>query len=102
MKHDDQTSVLYGGNKVRKLEYLIVAARAREARRIVTFGAAGSHHVLATTVHASSAGFRTAAVLTPQPRTDHAVRNLRAGLALGSKRFRHAPSRAFPCSWRAG
>jgi 1-aminocyclopropane-1-carboxylate deaminase/D-cysteine desulfhydrase-like pyridoxal-dependent ACC family enzyme len=83
VKRDDLTSDIYGGNKVRKLEHILESARARGARRIVTFGTAGSHQALATTVHGRRAGFEVAAILTPQPRTDYAVGNLRAGLALG-------------------
>jgi 1-aminocyclopropane-1-carboxylate deaminase/D-cysteine desulfhydrase-like pyridoxal-dependent ACC family enzyme len=83
IKRDDLTNRVYGGNKVRKLERILERARERAARRIVTFGAAGSHHVLATTVHGRAAGFDVAAILTPQPRTLHAMNNLRAGLARG-------------------
>ena len=82
VKRDDLTSEAYGGNKVRKLEHILVRARELSARRIVTFGAAGSHHVLATTLHGRRAGFEVAAILTPQHRTEHAVRNLRVALAL--------------------
>ena len=39
--------------------------------------------MLATTVHARSLGLEVAAVLVPQPRSDHAVRNLRCALAAG-------------------
>ncbi len=87
VKRDDATNDVYGGNKVRKLDYLIQEALDRGARRIVTFGAAGSHHVLATTVHGTAAGFRVAAVLTPQPDSDHARRNLRASLGAGLEPF---------------
>lgn len=83
VKRDDRTSDIYGGNKVRKLERILDKARARNARRIVTLGAAGSHHVLATTLFGMRAGFRVAAVLTPQPRSGHVVDNLRAGIGLG-------------------
>jgi len=83
VKRDDLTSDIYGGNKVRKLEHILESARARGARRVVTFGTAGSHQALATTVHARRAGFEVAAILTPQLRSDYAVGNLRAGLALG-------------------
>jgi len=83
VKRDDRTASLYGGNKVRKLERILADAAAKRARRIVTFGAAGSHHVLATALHGRQAGFSVAAILTPQPRTQHAVDNLRAALAAG-------------------
>jgi 1-aminocyclopropane-1-carboxylate deaminase/D-cysteine desulfhydrase-like pyridoxal-dependent ACC family enzyme len=87
VKRDDLTSDVYGGNKVRKLERILEAARARGARRLVTFGTAGSHQALATTVHGTRAGFEVAAVLAPQPRTDYAVDVLRAGLTLGLQAF---------------
>jgi 1-aminocyclopropane-1-carboxylate deaminase/D-cysteine desulfhydrase-like pyridoxal-dependent ACC family enzyme len=83
VKRDDLTSPLYGGNKVRKLERLLSAARARGATRIVTVGAVGSHHVLATAVFARRMGIGVDAVLVPQPRTDHALADLRADLAQG-------------------
>jgi 1-aminocyclopropane-1-carboxylate deaminase/D-cysteine desulfhydrase-like pyridoxal-dependent ACC family enzyme len=82
VKRDDLTNDVYGGSKVRKLEHILERARERSARRIVTFGAAGSHHVLATTLHGRRAGFEVAAILTPQHRTEHAMKNLRAALAL--------------------
>src|SRR5688572_25686364 len=82
VKRDDLTNDAYGGNKVRKLEYILERARERSARRIVTFGAAGSHHVLATTLHGRRAGFDVAAILSPQPRSERAVKNLRVALAL--------------------
>jgi 1-aminocyclopropane-1-carboxylate deaminase/D-cysteine desulfhydrase-like pyridoxal-dependent ACC family enzyme len=83
IKDDGRTGELYGGNKVRKLERLLRRARERRARRLLTVGAAGSHHVLATCVYGSRAGFATRAILTPQPRTAHAEATLRAGLHAG-------------------
>lgn len=83
VKRDDLTSPLYGGNKVRKLERLLDDARARGAERVVTVGAVGSHHVLATTVFARQVGLGVDAVLVPQPRTSHVVDDLRADLAQG-------------------
>jgi 1-aminocyclopropane-1-carboxylate deaminase/D-cysteine desulfhydrase-like pyridoxal-dependent ACC family enzyme len=83
IKRDDATNDAYGGNKVRKLELLLEEAAARGARRIMTFGAVGSHHVLATTVHGKASGFEVAAVLTPQPFSDHACVNLQEALSAG-------------------
>ena len=81
VKRDDLTHPLYGGNKVRKLERILVEARRRGASRLVTVGAVGSHHVLATAIFGAQAGFEVEAVLTPQPRTPHVVQNLRVDLA---------------------
>jgi 1-aminocyclopropane-1-carboxylate deaminase/D-cysteine desulfhydrase-like pyridoxal-dependent ACC family enzyme len=87
VKRDDRTSSVYGGNKVRKLERLLDDARTRGARRIVTVGAAGSHHVLATGIFARELGLPVEAVLVPQPRTPHVAENLRADLALDVRIF---------------
>jgi 1-aminocyclopropane-1-carboxylate deaminase/D-cysteine desulfhydrase-like pyridoxal-dependent ACC family enzyme len=89
VKRDDQTSTRYGGNKVRKLERVL--DRVREAKRIVTVGGAGSHHVLATAIYARDLGIDVEAVLVPQPRTEHVVGMLRAIAA----RARIYPSTSF-------
>jgi 1-aminocyclopropane-1-carboxylate deaminase/D-cysteine desulfhydrase-like pyridoxal-dependent ACC family enzyme len=83
VKRDDLTNPMYGGNKPRKLEWLLADAKRRGADRIVTVGAVGSHHVLATGVFARSAGMSVEAVVVPQPGTDHVVDNLRVDLAFG-------------------
>jgi D-cysteine desulfhydrase len=83
VKRDDLTNPDYGGNKVRKLERVLAQAVARGAKRVVTVGAAGSHHVLATALFGRTVGLEVEAVLVAQPRTDHVVEVLRAGLAAG-------------------
>jgi len=80
VKRDDRSCPLYGGNKPRKLEFLIGAALARGARRLVTSGAVGTHHGLATTILGRAAGLRTTLVLVPQP-VDDSVRRSAALLA---------------------
>jgi D-cysteine desulfhydrase len=71
IKRDDLTGGPYGGNKVRKLEFLLAEARQAGARRLITVGAIGSHHALATTIYGRAAGFEVTAVLLPQPVTPH-------------------------------
>jgi D-cysteine desulfhydrase len=71
IKRDDLTAESYGGNKVRKLEFLLASARARGARRLITVGAAGSHHGLATTIYGRALGFDVTLILFPQPLTPH-------------------------------
>jgi len=78
IKRDDQSAEHYGGNKVRKLEYLLGDALSRKADTLVTAGAAGSHHALATTLYGADLGFQTHAVLMPQRYGVHAEENLRA------------------------
>jgi 1-aminocyclopropane-1-carboxylate deaminase/D-cysteine desulfhydrase-like pyridoxal-dependent ACC family enzyme len=87
VKRDDLTHHVYGGNKVRKLEYLLAEARAQGGRRLVTIGTVGSHHVLATAYFGAQAGFEVEAVLVPQPRTEHVIEVLRAGLGLGLRAY---------------
>ena len=87
VKHDDATHEVYGGNKVRKLEWLLAEAKERGSTRVVTVGAAGSHHVLATTYFGKRAGIAVEAVLVPQPKTEHVLEVLRAGIGLGLKAF---------------
>lgn len=91
-KRDDLTSDVYGGNKVRKLERLLEEARAKGARKIVTAGAAGSHHVLATAIFGARAGFEVEAVLAPQTATAHAEEVARVVSSLGIATF---PVRSF-------
>jgi 1-aminocyclopropane-1-carboxylate deaminase/D-cysteine desulfhydrase-like pyridoxal-dependent ACC family enzyme len=84
VKRDDESGAIYGGNKVRKLEFLLGEARARGATRLVTLGAIGSHHVLATAVYGRAAGFAVEAIVFPQPLTDHVREQLLADLAAGA------------------
>ena len=83
VKDDGRTATAYGGNKVRKLERLLELARGSGARRLLTVGAAGSHHVLATWLYGARLGLPTCAVLTPQPHSPHAQATLRAALFAG-------------------
>jgi D-cysteine desulfhydrase len=92
VKDDGATAKPYGGNKVRKLERLLALARERKAARLLTVGAAGSHHVLATCLYGARIGLRTHAILTPQPWTVHAEATLRAGLNAG---LSAAPARSY-------
>ncbi len=83
VKRDDVTSPIYGGNKTRKLEWLLGKAVALGARTLVTTGAAGSHHVIATAIHGRALGLTTHAVYVAQPNSAHVEENLGIALALG-------------------
>jgi 1-aminocyclopropane-1-carboxylate deaminase/D-cysteine desulfhydrase-like pyridoxal-dependent ACC family enzyme len=85
VKRDDVSALPYGGNKVRKLEFILGAARAAGARRLITAGATGSHHALATTVYGRRLGFDVTLVLFPQHRTTHVQDVLLAGAAHGAE-----------------
>ena len=83
VKRDDMTSPLYGGNKVRKLEFMIAEALENHYDRIIVYGGYGSHQVLAAAIYGLRAGLEVTALLFPQPLTDHCINNLRALAGLG-------------------
>ena len=76
IKCDDRSSDIYGGNKVRKLEFILADARRRSCKWVITYGGIGTNHGLATTIHARRLGLKTALVLIRQPLTDHVQENL--------------------------
>lgn len=76
VKRDDLSSSHYGGNKVRKLEFLLAHAKARGRNCLITFGAAGSNHVVATVIHGKRLGIKTIAVMFPQPNAAYVRKNL--------------------------
>jgi 1-aminocyclopropane-1-carboxylate deaminase/D-cysteine desulfhydrase-like pyridoxal-dependent ACC family enzyme len=71
IKRDDLAANPYGGNKVRKLEFILAEARRQRVERLITAGAAGSHHALATAVYGRMLGFQVTLVLFPQRLTPH-------------------------------
>lgn len=85
VKDDGLSSQFYGGNKVRKLEFLLAAARRRGAREVLTIGYAGSNHATATAVHARRAGMRSISMLLPQPNAAYLRSNLLVSLAAGAE-----------------
>ena len=92
LKDDGLSSKYYGGNKVRKLEFLLAEAIERGAEGVLTVGGAGSNHVLATTIHAGRLGLKTVAVLFDQPPSSHVRRNLLLDLYFGAELI-HASKR---------
>jgi len=60
VKHEDLSSDVLGGNKVRSLEFLL--GRVGQGDTVLTLGGVGSTHVLATAVHAARLGAKTVAV----------------------------------------
>lgn len=64
IKRDDLTSLGLGGNKARKLEYLVADARQQGATTLITTGAVQSNHARMTAAAACVAGMRCVLVLT--------------------------------------
>lgn len=69
MKRDDLASPLYGGNKVRRYEFVLADAEQRGARRLVTVGGLASTQVQATALFGRALGFAVRVVLFEQPIT---------------------------------
>ena len=76
IKRDDLTSSFYGGNKLRKLEYLLRRVQERRARCVATFGSVASNHALATTLYAKPIGLDCICLLSHQVKTPSARRVL--------------------------
>jgi D-cysteine desulfhydrase family pyridoxal phosphate-dependent enzyme len=70
LKRDDLTGLAFGGNKARKLEYLLADALANEATMLVTEGAVQSNHARITAAAAAIAGLRSALVLDARQGSD--------------------------------
>lgn len=85
VKRDDLTHPVYGGNKVRKLGFILAEALAKQKKQIVTFGAIGTNHGLATTLHAQAQGLQTKLFLFDQPVTQTVKQNLLCMQSLGAE-----------------
>ena len=67
IKRDDNTGLAFGGNKARKLEYLVADAARLGADVLVTLGAPQSNHCRMTAAAARVAGLECRLVLAGQP-----------------------------------
>jgi len=67
IKRDDQTGLATGGNKTRKLEFLVAEALAQGADTLITAGGLQSNHCRQTAAAAAKMGLRCALVLSGDP-----------------------------------
>jgi D-cysteine desulfhydrase len=67
VKRDDQTGLAFGGNKTRKLEFLIAEAQSQGARTLISAGAIQSNHCRQTAASAARFGFDCILVLSGEP-----------------------------------
>lgn len=84
VKRDDQTGLAFGGNKTRKLEFLLGDAREKGAQSLITAGAIQSNHCRQTAAAAAREGFACLLVLTGQP-PDEPEANTYLDLLLGAQ-----------------
>ena len=64
VKRDDQTGLAFGGNKTRKLEFLVAEALDQGARMLISGGAMQSNHCRQTAAAAARVGLECTLVLT--------------------------------------
>jgi len=76
---------LFGGNKVRKLEFLLADAVQHGVTTVMTFGAAGSNHALCTAVYAQLLGLDSILHLLNQANSRVVQRNLLSDLQAGAR-----------------
>jgi D-cysteine desulfhydrase family pyridoxal phosphate-dependent enzyme len=84
VKRDDQTGLAFGGNKTRKLEFLIAEAREQGAKTLITGGALQSNHCRQTAATATRFGLKCILVLTGDD-PQHASGNLLLDLLFGAE-----------------
>lgn len=66
VKRDDQTGLAFGGNKTRKLEFLVAEAQAQGAKMLISAGAMQSNHCRQTAAAAARFGLDCVLVLNGQ------------------------------------
>jgi D-cysteine desulfhydrase family pyridoxal phosphate-dependent enzyme len=67
VKRDDQTGLAFGGNKTRKLEYLLAEAQKAGAKTLISAGAVQSNHCRQTVAAAAKFGMDCILVLFGDP-----------------------------------
>ena len=79
----------WGGNKVRKLEWIIPEAQRRKTRTLLTVGGIGTHWGLACALYGREHGLRTVLGLVDQPVDDHVRAQLARLEASGAELHRY-------------
>ena len=64
LKNDGLYGTVYGGNKPRKLEFMLADALDKGARTVITTGALGTNHGLATALYGRQLGLEVVLLLT--------------------------------------
>lgn len=82
IKRDDQTGLAFGGNKTRKLEFLLAEAQSQGARTLITTGAVQSNHCRQTAAAAARFGLDCILILTLPERPAEQDRALSGNLLL--------------------
>ena len=85
IKRDDLTGLALGGNKTRKLEYLVADAKAKGATHLITLGGEQSNHVRQTAAAARLAGMQAVLILASPVPEPEVQGNLLLDVLLGAE-----------------
>lgn len=94
IKRDDASSPVYGGGKVRKLQWVLANPPYDGTAPVLSVGGTGSHHLLALARFLAPLGRELHALVFEQPWTEHVRRNLAVLVSSGA--------RLWPAKTRAG
>jgi len=76
IKRDDKDHNIYGGNKIRKFEFIFGEALKKKKKGIITLGGIGTNHGIACAIVAKELGLKCELFLSLQPITWHVQRSL--------------------------
>jgi D-cysteine desulfhydrase len=84
LKNDGVFGTIYGGNKPRKLQFVLADALRRRAKRVLTTGTIGTNHGLATALYAKGIGLDAGLLLTYERPSPEIISNLLRMAATGA------------------
>lgn len=87
VKRDDLSGKVYGGNKPRKLEFILGNALKSKVGEVMAFGGIGSNYALATAIYARQVGLKSISMLIPQPNAHYVRRNLLTSYYYGAELY---------------
>lgn len=102
VKRDDLSGELYGGNKVRTLEFSIAAALQENAEVMICYSAMGSNWPLACTIYARANGLDCDVFYLPYPMDEIKKSNLQVTKALARRTQAADSFLTFPFIFFAG
>ncbi len=87
IKREDLSGKLFGGNKVRKLEFLLADALKQNHKTVLAYGGIASNNITSVAAYAQQLDLQSIAFLMPQPVTRNLKRNLMLDVAYGCSLF---------------
>lgn len=101
VKRDDLSNDLYGGGKVRKLEWALANPPYDRDEPVMSVGGAGSNHLVALGLFLRASGRRLHALTFDQVLTRHSVTNLGVLASLDTRLWHVGTRLRLPWAWLA-